>query len=150
MLRRLHRASIWAPDAIPASEEKYAAPLKRFVFPAFDLVVVVLGVFGLSTGFQAVRLTFPHPIPALLYGTLIVMGVVCFVACHFPRLWAPEIVGKFMIFVTLGVLFIAMLVAANEVPGHTGFVIAPLIVGMALFPMLRLWILGVELAKRRA
>jgi hypothetical protein len=146
---RLWRASIWHPDAIPLHERKYASPLKRVVFPVFDVAVVVLGIAGLASGFQALRLTFPDPVPTLLYGTLVAMGVICFIGCAFPRLWAMEIGGKILILMTLGVLLVAMLIAGATVPGHTGIVIAPMVFVMMLIPFLRLWILGVEWGGRR-
>jgi hypothetical protein len=151
MLRRLYRASIWARGSIPAGERKYAGPLKWFVFPAFDIAMVLLGSFGLaSQGFKAIALTFPPPIPAVLYGTLIVSGVLCFGGCVFPRFWPVEIAGKSVILAALFVLIAAMLVAAAEIPGHTGVMISVLLGVASLFSMLRLWILGVEIADRRA
>lgn len=148
-MRRLRDASIWNPDAIPRHERKYAAPLKRVVFPVFDVAVFVLGVAGLFSGFQALKLTFPDPVPTLIYGTLVAMGALCFVGCTFPRLWAMEITGKVLILMSLGVLFVAMIIAGATVPGHTGIVIAPMVFVMMLIPFLRLWILGVEWGDRR-
>lgn len=148
-MRRLWREWIWHPSAIPVDEAKYASPLKRALFPAFDVIMVVLGLAGLSTGFQALRLTFPAPLPTVLYATLAVAGFVCFVTCQFPRLWAIEVVGKFIILVALAVLFAAMIVAAREIEGHSGLAIAPMIAGLSLIPFLRLWLLAVEWAGRR-
>lgn len=148
--RRLARESIWHPDAIPKSEAKYAAPLKRVGFPVFDLVVIVLGALGLRIGFQALSLAFPPPGPTVLYLVLVAAGAVCFVSCAFPRLWLPEIIGKFVIGATLGVVLVAMIVAGVTVPGHTGLMVAPILVVMMLFPLLRLWILGWEIADREA
>ncbi len=148
-MRRLWRASIWHPSAIPIDEAKYASPLKRVVFPAFNVIMIALGLAGLSTGFEALRLTFPTPFPTVLYSTLVVAGLVCFGACAFPRLWAWEVVGKFVILVGLAVLFAAMLVAAAEIEGHSGRAIAPMIVGLSLIPFLRLWILAAEWAGRK-
>lgn len=148
-MRRLWRSSIWHPDAIPPHERKYAAPLKRVVFPVFDIAVLILGIAGLFSGFQALKLTFPDPVPTLIYGTLGAMGSLCFIGCGFPRLWAVEISGKVLILMSLGVLFVAMIIAGATVPGHTGIVIAPMVFVMTLIPFLRLWILGVEWGDRR-
>ncbi len=148
-MRRLWRASIWHPDAIPRHEWKYAAPLKRVVFPVFDIAVLILGIAGLFSGFQALKLTFPDPVPTLIYGTLVAMGAACFVGCAFPGLWAMEITGKVIILMSLAVLFVAMIIAGATIPGHTGIVIAPMVFVMMLIPFLRLWILGVEWGERR-
>lgn len=149
-LAAVGRASIWHRNAIPTLEKKYASPLKRVVFPVYDVAVMLLGVAGLFSGFQALKLTFPAPVPGILYGTLVTMGVLCFVSCAFPRLWLPELIGKLVILMALGVLFVAMLIAGATIPGHTGIAIAPMVVVMMLFPFLRLWILGVEWGDRGA
>ncbi|MDY0830725.1 hypothetical protein SK224_16440 [Microbacterium sp. BG28] len=148
MMRALWRASIWHPDAIPPIEEKYASPLKRVLFPVYDLVVIWLAWAGLGAGFRALALTFPSPGPSVLYGALMAAGLVCFIGAAFPRLWVAEIVGKLAILALLGILMAAMYVAAAEIPGHTGANVAPMIAGMMLPPLLRLWILGVEWAGR--
>lgn len=149
MLRRLWRASIWHRDAIPEVERKYGSPLKRVLFPVYDIAVIILGVAGLRIGFQAVERAFPHPAEAVLYAVLTIAGVVCLIGCSFPRLWLQEIVGKFVILFTLGVVMVAMLVAGATLPGHTGFMVAPILIVMMLPPLLRLWILGWEIAARR-
>lgn len=149
MFRRLRDASIWAEGAVPLRERKYAYPLKRFVFPAFDIAMMVLAWQGLQVGLTAVKLTFPDPLPLVLYGALGLSAFVCLLACHFPRLWVVEAIGKSVILGSLAVLLIAMLVAAAEVPGHTGTVIAPLFVVSMLVVMLGLWLLGRDAADRR-
>lgn len=149
MLRRLWRASIWHPAAIPENERKYGSPLKRVLFPVYDIAVIILGIVGFGTGFQAVARAFPEPAELVLYAVLTVAGVVCLIGCSFPRLWLPEIAGKFVILFTLGVVLVAMLVAGATLPGHTGFMVAPILIVMMLPPLLRLWILGWELAARR-
>jgi hypothetical protein len=145
---RLARASIWHRNAIPLAERKYASPLKRVLFPVFDVAIVLFGIAGLRVGFQAMTLTFPMPVPSIIYGLLIGAGVVCFVGCAFPRLWLPEIVGKLIILMTLGVLLVAMLIAGTTIPGHTGVAVAPMVFVMTLPPFLRLWLLGVEWGDR--
>lgn len=149
MLRRLWRASIWHRDAIPEVERKYGSPLKRVLFPVYDIAVIILGVAGLQIGFQAVARAFPHPAEVVLYAVLTIAGLVCLIGCSFPRLWLQEIVGKFVILFTLGVVMVAMLVAGATLPGHTGFMVAPILIVMMLPPLLRLWILGWEIAARR-
>jgi len=148
MLRKLFRQTIWHPSAIPPLERKYAVPLKRVVFPIYDIVVVLVGLLGLVAGIRAIDEALPAPGPAVLFWTLAVSGVVCFFGCTVPRWWVAEIAGKSAILISLLVVLIAMLVAAFRVDGYTGLTIAPIIVVMLLVPLLRLWILGVEIAER--
>lgn len=147
-MRALYRASIWHPSAIPPLEQKYASPLKRVVFPVYDVAVVLVGSLGLLAGIRAISQALPEPGPTLLFGALIVSGVVCFFGCVFPRLWLAEIIGKGVILISLLVVLIAMVVAAFRLEGYTGLTLAPVIVVMILVPLLRLWILGVEMAER--
>ncbi|MFI8593720.1 hypothetical protein ACIGCK_04730 [Microbacterium sp. NPDC078428] len=149
MMRWLWRRSIWHPDAIPPLEAKYATPLKRVVFPLFNVAIILLGVAGAVQGFDAVRQAIPTPFPTVLYGAFITGGAVCMVGCAFPRLWPVEIAGKMFLLGVLAVLMITMLVTAANSPGHPGFAVAVILAVMMLFPSLRLWILGIEWAPRR-
>lgn len=148
-LAAVGRASIWHREAIPASEAKYATPLKRVILPAFDIAVMVLGVLGLGTGgFVALRLTLPAHVPCAIYGVIAITGVVCFVGIGFPRLWAVELLGKTLMLGAMLILLGAFLQAGLTVPGHAGVVAAPMVVWGVLILLLRLWIIGVELGKR--
>ena len=149
MLRMVLRNTIWYRDAIPPGERKYAAPLKRVVFPVYDMAVILLGLFGLLVGFQATDAALPAPGPTVLYTVMLLAGVLCLVGCAFPVLWAVEIAGKTIVLITLTALLITMLTAAATIPGHTGLTITPTILAMMMIPALRLWILGVEIAGRR-
>lgn len=148
-MRWLWERMVWHPSAIPPHERKYASPLKRVVFPVYDVVVVLVGYLGLKAGVKAISLALPEPGPAILFGGLMVAGVVCFFGCVFPRLWPAEILGKGVILTSLLAVLFAMLVAAWRVDGYTGLAFAPVIVMMILIPLLRLWILGTEIADRR-
>lgn len=149
LLRALWAASIWHPTAIPPHERKYATPLKRVVLPVYDLILILIGWLGMDEGFEALRLAFPPPGAHLTYGVLIVAGLVCLIGCAFPRLWVTEVAGKLVVMGVLGVILFAMLVAGQTVQGHAGVAAAPMIAGLMLLPLLRLWILGVERAARR-
>ena len=149
LMRRVWAATIWSRGAIPPQERKYASPLKRVIFPVYDAAVALVGYFGLNAGVKAISLAVPDPWPTFLFWGLIVAGVVCFFGCAFPKLWVAEILGKGAILVSLLSLLFAMLVTAWRVEGYTGLAFAPVIVMMIMFPLLRLWILGIEITERR-
>lgn len=150
MVRRLWRASIWFPGAIPPDEAKYATPLKRVALPAFDVLVITLGLLGLSSGgFRALQLALPAPMPAGTYAAIAIAGAVCLAGVSFPKLWVLEILGKSVLVSLLILLGAALVIAGLTVQGHAGLVAAPMVAWGLIPPFLRLWILGREIAGRK-
>jgi len=148
-MRRLFGLSIWHPSAIPAGERKYAGPLKWFVFPAFDIIMAVVGFRSMAVGVPSIDALFPDAIAwslSLTWGTL---AMVCFIGAVFPRAWTLEITGKIALFIILTLYLIALLVAPAPYQGARDTVIG-LVLGAMLIPMLRLWILGIEERDRKA
>lgn len=146
-LRRLWRATIWHPAAIPADEQrKYATPLKRFLFPAFDMVMLAVGLRGLDVGIPSIERIFPAGVTTGYYLALVVFSVVCFIGAAFPRLWALEIAGKVTLF---GVLAVYLLALRTVDDGGARDAVSLLIMCAMLIPLLRLWILGIEIRDRR-
>src|SRR3546814_459103 len=120
------------------------------VVPAMVVMMLppLLSPWLLGVGFRGSREAFPEPGPSILYGVLLGAGIACLLGCCFPRLWVIEITGKLIILTILAVVLISMLVAASSVSGYTGLAVVPVMVVMMLPPLLRLWILGVELSGR--
>lgn len=148
--RVVFAATIWAPNAIPRAEAKYATPLKRVVLPLFDVTVIILGVLGIeSGGFKALQLALPTPMPTAVYAAITIAAVVCFAGVAFPRLWVAEIAGKTTLVALLSLLGVSLVVAGTTVPGHAGLVAAPMVSWGIIIALLRLWILGREIAKRK-
>jgi hypothetical protein len=148
MIQRLCRATVWARGAIPMSERKYAGPLKWFVFPAFDVLMMVVGFRTMFVGIPSIDALFPPVVAwalSLVWGT--VAGV-CLVGAVFPKLWPLEIGGKIALFIILTLYLIALRAAPGTYDGSkdavTGFV-----AGAMLIPTLRLWILGIEERDRK-
>ena len=146
--RRIARATIWHPDAIPAIEAKYARPLKGFVFPVFDLLMIVAGTRGLIVGMPAIDQLFPPPGPTIIYSVWAFMAAVCFVGAVFPRLWLLEIGGKIALFTALSIYFVALRVASGGDDGARE-VVSVMVAAALLIPLLRLWILGIEERARK-
>lgn len=148
---RVREASIWHPDAIPHDAAYlYVSPIKRVFLPAYDIVILWLGLAGLVRGFQAISAVFTSPIAILIYGLLALAGLTCLVACAFPRLWRVEVGGKIAILTILGMIAVSMTIAGLSSMTHTGITITPVVVGLILVPLLRLWTLGGELGDRKA
>lgn len=141
LFKRLASASIWAPGAIPASEQKYAVPLKRWVLPTFDVLMTIGGVYAIHTGMPSFEALLRSIALGLAY-LFAASGLVCLVGISFPHLWRVEIIGKIALIVLLGMYAIALFYRGAP---STGFTYLALI----LVPLFRLWIIGWEYAERR-
>lgn len=151
LLGAVVRATIWAPDAIPHDAGyRYESPIKRVFLPAYDVIILWLGLAGLLVPLQAVGQALPEPWPAVLYIALAASGIACFFGIAFPRLWHVEITGKVAILGLLMMLTVSMVLAGITIPGHTGITITPILIGLMIPPLIRLWTLGSELGDRRA
>jgi hypothetical protein len=149
--RALIRASIWDRAAIPHDAAyRYVSPIKRVFLPAYDVIILWIGLAGLVVPLQAVGQAVPEPWPMVLYIALAVAGIACFFGCAFPRLWRVEITGKVAILGLLSMLTVSMVLAGFTIPGHTGITITPILIGLMIPPLIRLWTLGSELGDRRA
>lgn len=147
----LWRASIWHPDAIPHDAAyRYVSPIKRVFLPAYDVVILWLGLAGLVLPLRAVGEALPEPGPTIVYIALAVSGVAAFLGCAFPRLWRAEITAKIAILGLLSMLAISMIIGGITIPRHTGITITPILIGLTIPPLIRLWTLGSELGDRRA
>lgn len=146
ILRRVWAETIWAPDAIPAAEAKYATPLKRFLFPAFDLIIMTAGIRALTVGMPSVETLFPTSVAGGIYWAWVVLGAACFVGAAFPKLSTLEVGGKVALFAILAVYLVTLRVVDDTGPRD---VVSLIVVIAMLIPLLRLWILGIEERHRR-
>lgn len=140
--------TIWNAEAIPEHERKYAYPLKRFLFPAFDILVIVLGVRTAFVGTASVDRLFPPSVAQGLYWGFAVIGLLCLIGCTFPKLWRVEIVGKVAVFVLLTCYLVTLQVVTSMDQQPRDAVSVITLIAM-LIPLLRLWILGIEERDRR-
>jgi hypothetical protein len=151
-MRALWRATIWHRDAIPLHEQKYAS-LKRVWLPLYDFVAVLAGVAAIVWGSRLLdRLygSFTDPIG----GFFTLVALVCLAGVAFPRLWAVELAGKFVLVGMICAYIAAIIVSpspeqllAQEAPSW--FVVAMLGLNLWL-PFWRIENLTTEWADRRA
>jgi hypothetical protein len=147
-VKRLHEHTIWAKGAIPESELKWATPLRRFAFPAFDFTAIVTSIVGIIVGIPAVDSIAPDWFADILAGLFALAAVVAFAGASFPCLWRLELWGKRVIFTTLGIYFLALMSLAHLESGTRYFVAGIVLLAMIL-PAVSLWILGIEIRDRR-
>ena len=139
---------MWHPSAIPPLEHKYASPLKRFVFPAFDVIMLAVGVRSMFVGIPSIDELLPGEVAYAFYIAWTVLAFVCLVGAVFPRLWPLEICGKIALFSVLATYLVALRTAPALYEGARDAV-SGLVLAAMLIPSLRLWILGVEERDRR-
>lgn len=147
-MRRFWRSTVWASGAIPEAERKYAEPLKRFLFPVFDVVMLLVGIRGLSEGIPSIERIFPPGIATGYYWAVIALALICLVGAVFPRLWVLEISGKVSLFAVLTVYLVALRTVAGA-DGGARDAVSLLVFTAMLIPLLRLWILGIEIRDRK-
>jgi len=146
----LWQASIWHPDAIPLdAAHRYVSPFKRVFLPLYDVVILWLGLAGLVQGFRAIGQALPGPGPTVLYVALAAAAIAALFGCAFPRLWKVEVAGKVVILALLAMIGITMVIAGLTIPHHTGITITPMVVGLSIPPLFKLWTLGREYGDRQ-
>lgn len=152
LLLALWRASIWHPDAIPLHERKYAS-LKRVWLPLYDVVAVGAGLNAVVHGSRLLDRLY-GPFTDTIGVLFMVVAAVCFAGVAFPRLWAVELVGKFVL-VGMIIAYIAAIIVspspeqmlAREAPSW--FIVNMLALNLWL-PLWRIENLTTEWADRRA
>lgn len=147
-LHRLWSATIWAPDAIPASEGELARDVKRWVLPTFDLVLIGAAVLALYGGLPSLALVTARPIATVAAWALLVVVATCLVGVAFPKLWLVEFVGKCaLIFMLLTYGLIALILAVIYDPNRS--FMAGLSIATSVLPICRVVWLGRERRRRR-
>lgn len=146
-LRSLYRNSIWNPDAIQPEEFKYRN-LKRLWLPLFDLLSILVGMFGVVYGSKILNELYPTAVVDGLSVVFIIAASVALVGIAFPKLWIPEVAGKITMLGLLGGYSTAIWVSFFHGSVESGFVAAMLMYPV-LFPLFRLDILGEEVKQRR-
>lgn len=146
-MRRLWRASIWHPDAIPPDEWKYRS-LKRFFLPVYDLLAVGAGIWAALFGSPVLHELFDGQVIDVMGVLLATVATVCLLGVAFPRMWKWEIAGKVVLVALLGAYAAAVvLFRTNPDPG-SGFVAFVIVLSLPL-PVFRLALLGEEIKERR-
>lgn len=146
ILRRVWRASIWHPDAIPPDEWKYRN-LKRVWLPAYDFVAIGAGVWAVLFGSPLLHSLFDKPVIDLMGLTLALVATVCLLGAAFPRLWRVQLGGKIVLLALLGLYaFIVAVFRTNPDPA-AGFVVFVLVLALPL-PAFGLELLGEEIKER--
>lgn len=142
-MRALWRASIWHPEALPATEGAASRELKRYVLPIFDVLVIVMGANAVQFGMPSFNLVYSPVVAVLAAWVLLAAGVLALVGISFPRLWVAEAFGKLAMVAVLGGYAGALWVLLAQGQWARAFVAAGL-TGLIVLPMWNLARLGRE------
>lgn len=146
LVRRIGRATIWAPGAIPVEERKYAGPLKRVALPLLDVLLIVGGFYAVTSGIPALDELLPDDVSDFLGYLFVGCAVVCLAGAVFPRLWPLEVAGKILVVSILGMYFVALRTVDGGTP--TRMFVSAVVLWSMVLPILRLWWLGAEYGAR--
>ena len=149
MMRSLWLASIWHPDAIPASEGEYARDVKRWVLPTIDLLLILGSFFGMSGGMPTVLIVYNECVSRTAAALVLAFAVGCLVGVAFPRLWALEFAAKCgLVFILLTYALLATGLSASGDQGR--WFISGAVAAAAVAPVWRIIWLGRERRRRIA
>jgi hypothetical protein len=148
-MRALWRASIWHPDAIPAIEGTASLELKRYVLPAFDLLMILMGVAGVTRGMPSFAQVYDAAVSVAAGWALLLGAVLALFRIVFPRFWIAEAVGKLIILVVIGGYAAALWVLTLQGVGER-WVVAVAFTALLLLPGWTLSRLGRERRARLA
>ncbi|MDJ1113247.1 hypothetical protein [Microbacterium dauci] len=146
-MKRLWRASIWHPDAIPPDEFKYRS-LKRVWLPIYDGIAVGAGLWAAAFGSPLLHSLLEEQVIDVMGILLAAVATVCFLGVAFPGLWKVEIGGKVTLMALLGAYAFAVAVFRTNPDPAAGFVAFVIALGIPL-PLFRLTLLGEEIKERR-
>jgi len=143
LLRRLWRASIWHPEAVPAIEGQSSRELKRYVLPSFDALIIGMGVAGVLLGMPSFSVLYDEQVAYASGWVLLIGGLLAFTGCMFPRLWVLEATGKLLMLPVIGGYATALWVLTFAGEGDR-WIVATAVSSMLALPVWTLARLGRE------
>lgn len=147
--RRLARATIWHPAAIPADAEWKYRWEKRLWLPLYDAVMIAAGLWAALWGSPTLHALFDETTVDVSGGLLAIAAAVCLCGVVFPRLWLAEILGKLFLVFLLATYAAAVAFFRGDPAPEGGFVVF-ILAGALYAPCSRLTTLAEEYKQRRA
>lgn len=146
-LSRLGRASIWHPDAIPASEGELARDVKRWVLPPLDALLILGSWRGVSGGMPSLAIVYNETISTAAAVGVLAFSIGCLIGVSFPRFWVLEMIAKcglVFVLITYALLLFGLAITGDDGRGF----IAGVAAGCAVLPFWRIVWLGREHRRR--
>lgn len=146
-MRRLFRASIWHPSAIPITEGELARDVKRWVLPTIDTLLILGSILAIHNGMPTFAVVYNAIVSHVSAIAVLVFSVGCLIGVSFPRLWALELIAKCglaFVLITYSLLLIARVLVGDS----TGGFVASGFAALAVVPIWRIVWLGREFRRR--
>lgn len=146
-MRRLFRASIWHPRAIPITEGELARDVKRWVLPPIDTILIIGSILAIHNGMPTFAIVYNALVSHASAIAVLVFSVGCLVGVSFPRLWVLELLSKCglaFVLITYAVLLFARVLVGDS----TGGFVAAVSAALAVVPVWRIVWLGREYRRR--
>lgn len=147
VLRRLARATIWHPGAIPASEGELARDVKRWVLPVIDALLILGSALGLAGGMPSIAIVYNPSVSGATAVFVLLFAVGCLLGIAFPKLWVLEFIAKCglaFVLLTYAALLFGLAFTGNEARGFVAGVTA----AAAVVPVWRIVWLGRDHRRR--
>jgi hypothetical protein len=138
MLKRIARASIWAPNGVSAKDWRFRG-IFRFVLPVTDLLFLWFGIVGCLNGVRSLQEAVGAEWQAGWSVLVAISAFVALVGVSFPKLWVIEMVGKCVL---IGLVSAYVLVAVGNILEPHASATAGLVVILILLPIWRVGDLG--------
>lgn len=132
---RLKRLTVWHPINTDPNDDHRDGP--RFWYPAFDLLMLTLGVYAFFIGSPLLNRLFPVWFVDTLGVSIAISAILAAIGAIFPKLFMVEIVGKLALVFLLGG-YAGTVGALSKVTDPNGFVV------LTLFCLV--WLLGPRLS----
>lgn len=148
-MRRLYRASVWHPSAFGLHDSDTDKELKRYTLPAFDLLMAIMGILGITRGMPSFTEVYGADVSVLAGGALLAAALIAFVGIAFPRLWVAEAVGKVIMFLVIGSYATALWVLNFQGVGER-WIVAVAFTGLMALPAWNVFRIGRERRRRES
>ena len=149
LLSAIGGASIWHPDAIPASEGELARDVKRWVLPAIDALLMFGSFLSLFGGVPAFTRVYNASVAQWAALVVLIAATLCLIGVSFPKLWLLELLAKCLLSGFL--VHYALLLSTLSITGSPAWgIVGGMAAALAVVPMWRIVWLGREYRRRRA
>lgn len=148
LVKRIARASIWAPGAIPLDEAKYGN-LKRVLLPWIDVCLALSGYSAIRYGAPSLEVFYSHGVMDAFGVLFLGASVMAFLGVAFPALFGLEIGGK-LVLLSMSVAYCAaLIIVGSEAAENTRGFITGYVGALSGVILWRLTFLGNERQTRR-
>lgn len=148
-MRRLWRATIWYPGAIPITEGELARDVKRWVLPAVDLILIFGSMLAISHGMPTFAIIYNAVVSHFAAVAILIFSIGCLIGVAIPKLWLLELIAKCGLAFVL-ITYASLLLGRVLIGDSTGGFVGAVALALSVVPIWRIVWLGREYRRRNA